>query len=123
MAVPNRTEIEGHHQSSFPGLAVRPRVQNDGRQVELLLQLQAPLLAYGSRTDDQQLPPAFSPILAEHQASLDGFTEANFIGQEHPFGQGRPESEQRGLDLVGIQIAIPFVILADEDLRPRVRMA
>ena len=42
--------------------------------------------------------------LGEHEASLDGFAQANFVGKQGSLGQGRAEREECRVDLVGIQV-------------------
>jgi len=63
-----------------------------------------PLLAKVRWADDEQGTPSFRPILGEQYPRLDCLAESYFVGEDGPLGQGRPESEERGLNLVGIQI-------------------
>lgn len=79
-------------------------VQHHGGQVEFVLQLQRPLLAQRSGADDQQLPLALGPVLAEHDARLDGFAQTHLVGQQHALAQRRAQRKHRSLDLVGVQV-------------------
>jgi hypothetical protein len=73
-------------------------------KAKLLLELQRPLLADGCGADDQETPPALRPELAHHDAGLDGFSEADLVGQDHPLRQGRVECEESRLDLMRVEV-------------------
>ena len=47
---------------------------------------------------------AFGPTLGQNDARLDGLTEPDLIGKDGPARQRRAEREQRGFDLVRVQI-------------------
>ncbi|OPZ67417.1 MAG: hypothetical protein BWY83_02619 [bacterium ADurb.Bin478] len=85
-------------------LAVRCRVEDHVGQVELFLQLQAPLLAQRGRTDDQQASLALCPELAQQKTRFDGFAQPHLIGQQHAFGKRRTQSKKSSVDLVRVQI-------------------
>ena len=63
-----------------------------------------PLFAEARWRDDQDAPLAFGPFLREDQARLDGLAQANFVRQQRTPRQRGAEGEQRGFDLVGVQI-------------------
>ena len=86
------------------GFAVSLRVEDARRQVELLLQLHRPLLAQRCRANHQQPALALRPELAEHDARFDRLAEADLVGQDHALGERRLEREERGFDLVRVEI-------------------
>jgi hypothetical protein len=45
-----------------------------------------PLLAEIGRRDDEDAPFALSPFLGNDQSRLDGFTQANLVGEERTLG-------------------------------------
>jgi len=45
-----------------------------------------------------------SPLLGEEDASFDGFAQADLIGENCPFGEGRPKGEERRFDLVRVEV-------------------
>jgi len=47
---------------------------------------------------------ALSPELADDEARLDGLAQPDLIGENDPARQGRAESEQRGVEMVGVQV-------------------
>ncbi len=79
-------------------------LQQAAGQKELLGQLLIPLLAQVGRRDDQDAPLALRPLLREHQARLDGFAQAHFVGQQRALRERRSESKQGSIDLMRIQI-------------------
>ena len=89
-------EVQGHDEHGLlvqrraPAplrLAVGLGVEHPRGQVELLLQLQRPLLADGCRADHQQPALALRPELAEHDARLDRLPETDLVGQDHALGE------------------------------------
>ena len=58
-----------------------------------------PLLTEVGRQDNQYLSFALRPFLRNNNACLDGLTQADFIGQDGAFGQGRTEGK-KGSDRV-----------------------
>jgi len=44
------------------------------------------------------------PVLAQHQSGLDGFSKANFVGQDRPLGQGGAQGEQGCIYLMRVEI-------------------
>jgi hypothetical protein len=78
--------------------------ENDGFEGKLVLQLLIPLLAQVGRDDDQNSAAAFGPKLREHEASFDGLSQADLVGQDNTTGQGVPAGKQRRFDLMRIQI-------------------
>ena len=61
-----------------------------------------PLLAKIRRRDDEDAPFALGPFLGNDEARLDGFAEADLVGEQSAFGEGRMEREKRGVDLMGV---------------------
>jgi hypothetical protein len=112
--IPERVrEVEGKDQDGTglervpaftPGLAARLGIQDNGRKTELLLQLERPLLANGGWADHEQATTTLSPILAENDAGLNRLPKSNLVGQHHALRERRLQSEQRGLDLMGVQV-------------------
>lgn len=72
--------------------------------MELVSELLTPPLAQIRRRDDQQLPTPLRPLLGEQQPRLNGLAEANLISKNCTLREGRPKREQRGVDLVRIEI-------------------
>jgi len=62
------------------------------------------LLAEIGRRDDQDPPLSLRPLLRQDQPRLDGLSEPHLVGQQRPLREGRPEREEGGVDLVGVQI-------------------
>ena len=54
------------------------------------------MLAEIGRRDDQDPPLSLRPLLRQDQPHL--------VGQQRPLREGRPEREEGGVDLVGVQI-------------------
>ena len=54
---------------------------------EFFCKFESPLLADGGRADNDNLSLSNCPILAKHQAGLDGLAEANLICENHAFGK------------------------------------
>ena len=79
-------------------------VENQGLDAELLQQLLMPLLAQVGRHDDQDVPAPLGPALRDHQAGLDRLAQPHLVGQDHALRQRVAEGEQRGLDLMRVQI-------------------
>src|SRR5690606_34745815 len=77
---------------------------HDGGKIELLLQLQRPLLAYRRRPYHEQPAPALRPVLAKHDASFDRLSKTDFVGQHYSLGQRRLQGKESGLDLVRVEI-------------------
>jgi len=112
--VPERVgEVEGKNQDGAgldrvpgfsPGFAVRLGIKDDGRKIELLLQLERPLLPNGRRAYHQQATATLGPVLAEDDAGLDRLPKSDLVGQDHALRQGRLQGKERGLDLVGVQV-------------------
>ena len=73
------------------------------RECEFLVQLLPPLLAQRGGGDDEDASFAFSPVLADHDPGLDGFTQADLVGQDHARGEGGVQSEQCRVHLVGFR--------------------
>src|SRR5713101_2857911 len=71
---------------------------------ELLLQLALPLHPQRGRTDDQEAPLALRHQLRKHQASLDGFSKPNLVGQDASTATKRIEREGSCFDLMWIEI-------------------
>ena len=82
----------------------RRTIQHHRWQVELLAQFECPLLPDGRRTDHEQTTLPLGPQLAEHQPCLDGLAEAHLVREQHALAQRRAEGEQRGVDLVWVQV-------------------
>ena len=83
---------------------VRLRLQDAARQKKLFGQLLIPLLAQVGRRDDENPPPALRSFLREHEARFDGLAQADLIRQQRTFRKRRLESEQRGVDLVRVEV-------------------
>ena len=96
--------VEGIGRPGGDGLVVGLGLQDAARQEELFLKLLVPLLAQVGRGDDQDAPLALRPALREDQTRLDGLAEPDLVGEDRPPGQGGAEREQRGLDLVRVQV-------------------
>ena len=62
-----------------------------------------PLLAQRRGCDDEDAAFAFSPVLADYDPGLDGFTQANLVSQDHARGEGGAQSEQCRVHLVGFR--------------------
>lgn len=63
-----------------------------------------PLLPDGGRANDDEPAFLFGPELAEDDSGFDGLAEADFIGEDDSFGEGRLEGKEGGFDLVGVEI-------------------
>jgi hypothetical protein len=85
-------------------LVVGLGLENPARQKELVRQLLVPLLAKVRRRNDEDAPFAFRPLLSHHQTGFDRLPKANLIGQQETLRKRRPEGEQGGGDLMGIQV-------------------
>jgi hypothetical protein len=85
-------------------LVVGTRLQDGTGQEELLLQLLEPLFAQAGRCNDQDPPLSFGPFLRDDQTRFGRFPEADLIGEQRASGERGLECEQRGLDLMGIQV-------------------
>jgi len=79
-------------------------IEDHSREMELLLQFQRPLLADGGGADNQLLAPTLCPVLAEHQPRLDGLAQPHLVCQQNALRDRRADSEEGGLDLVGVQV-------------------
>ena len=86
------------------GRVVGLRFEDAAGQEELLGQLLMPLLAQVRGRDDEDAPLALRPFLREHEPGLDGLAEADLVGEQRALGEGRLEGEQRGVDLVRVQV-------------------
>lgn len=78
--------------------------QNTARQKELLGQLLVPLLAQIGGNYCKDTPSAFRPSLRNHQAGLNRFTQPDFVSQDCPLRERRPEGKQSGFYLVRVQV-------------------
>ncbi len=78
--------------------------ENECREKELFLQLLRPLLAQVRRSNDQNSALPLGPFLGQDQASLYGLSKSDFIGEDRTFGKRGREGEERGLDLMGIEV-------------------
>lgn len=87
-----------------PSFTIGLRLEHQHGKVELLLKLQRPLLADGSRADHQEPALTLSPKLAQHDPRLNRLSEAHFVRQDHAFGERRLQGEQRCFDLVWVEI-------------------
>jgi len=58
-------------------------IQNDGWQIKLFGELQRPLLPKRGRTDDQNVPSAFCPVLTQYKTCLNGLAKADLVGEQH----------------------------------------
>ena len=85
-------------------LPISASVEDDRRQVEFFFEFEAPLLAEARRADDEQPSFSFGPILAEHQAGLDGLAQADLIGEQNALRQGTSQGEGSGVDLMRVQV-------------------
>jgi len=79
-------------------------VQNLGGDEELLAQLLLPLLAEHGGHDNENAPAAFSPLLRKHDTCFDRLAQSDFVGQDRTVGERRTQSEESGVDLMGIQV-------------------
>ncbi|MCP9451828.1 MAG: hypothetical protein NNA23_03990 [Nitrospira sp.] len=73
-------------------------------EVKLVLKLLAPLLAQVGGKDDQEAPLPLGPLPGDQSSGLNRFTKAHFVGKGGPLREGTAEGEQRGLDLVRIEV-------------------
>ena len=62
------------------------------------------MLAQRGRADDDQPAFTFGPQLAKHQRGFNGFAETDFIGKDDAFAERVVEREQRGIDLVRVEV-------------------
>ena len=62
----------------FEGLGI----ENDRRQVEFFSEFQLPLFAEGGRANDENVTPAFGPVLADDKPGFDGFAKTYFVSQK-----------------------------------------
>jgi hypothetical protein len=61
------------------------------------------------RNDDQQLPPLLCPFFGKKNPGLNRFPKSNFVGEDRAFRERRAEREQRGVDLVRVQVDLGVV--------------
>jgi hypothetical protein len=62
------------------------------------------LFAKRGGANDEQAAFFFRPELAEDEAGLDGFAQADLVGEKHAFDGGRTKKVEGGLDLVRVQV-------------------
>ena len=86
------------------GLPVGLGFKQASGDTEFVRQFLMPLLAQVGRGNDQNAAFALGPFLRDQQARLDGFAEADFVGKNGALGQRVARSEQRGIDLVRVQV-------------------
>lgn len=79
-------------------------VQNHTRQVEFLLELEAPLFPQACRADDDESPLSLCPVLAQNEASFDRLAKADFVGEENALRQWVPQGKGGSVDLVRIEV-------------------
>jgi hypothetical protein len=78
--------------------STRARTENFSRRARFAT-------AGAGRGDDQQHPATtLRPALRDAETGLDGLPEAHLVGQQHPARDGRLQREERGVDLVGVEI-------------------
>src|SRR5450756_423957 len=80
------------------------RLQDDGRQVELVRQLLRPLFAQVGRHDHQHPARALDPLLRQQQPSLDRLPQPHLVGEDGALGKRAAEGEERRLDLMRVEI-------------------
>jgi hypothetical protein len=97
-------EVERVCRTVLDGLAVGPGFKQAGGDTELVCQFLMPLLAQVGRGDDQNAALALGPFLRDQQACFDGFAETDFVGKDGAPGQRVARREQRGVDLVRVQV-------------------
>lgn len=86
------------------GRVVELRLQNPTGQEEFLLKFLMPLFAKIGWRDDEHATLPLCPFLREHQPGLDGLAESDFVREKCPLRERRPECEQRGFNLMGIEV-------------------
>jgi hypothetical protein len=80
------------------------RFEDAAREEELLGQFLIPLLPQVGRRNDEHPPIPLCPFLGEHEASFDRLAKPDFIRKQRTFGKRRLECEQRGIDLMWIEV-------------------
>jgi hypothetical protein len=63
-----------------------------------------PLFAQGRGANHQQAATALGPELAQHQGGFDGLAQAHLIGEHHALAERIVEGEERGIDLMWVQV-------------------
>ena len=73
-------------------------------QGKLAGQFLLPLFAQRSWDNQQNAPLFFRPTLGDDQRGFDGFSQADFIGQDYALGHWRTQREHGGIHLMRVQI-------------------
>lgn len=79
-------------------------LEDQRRQVELVVKLLAPLLAQVGGEDDQEAPLSLGPLLRQKKAGLNRFPQTHLVRQDRAFREGATKGKKRRFDLVRVQI-------------------
>ena len=82
----------------------REPVENHGFQVELVLELQLPLLAEGRGERDQHFFRSGFQHVAQDESCLDCLSESDLIGKHHAACLHRVDGGAERVDLVRVRI-------------------
>jgi hypothetical protein len=82
----------------------RPGIEDDRGNEELLRQLLHPLIPQCGRHDREDPPATFGSKLTDDEAGLDRLAEPHFVREQRAPRQRRTKCEERGVDLMRIEV-------------------
>jgi hypothetical protein len=83
---------------------LRLRIEDAGRDEELLEQLLFPLLTQARRRHDQDVAATLGPVLRDDDARLDRLTEAHLVREDHTRQERGLQREKRRVDLMRLRL-------------------